>query len=362
MTALVLQEVLIPPFFNLNPHSMYPYLSDILKDLFGIDLPFDIYSFGAMVALGALTAGALLGRELDRYYKEGRINGVKRRVEVDQKAEKPGNKNAKSKRKQRRKSEPSLRVVSPSYVVWTVTIIALVSGFVGAKVFHALENLQDFMVDPVAMLFSSGGFTFYGGLILATIFVIWYLRRENLSVPVFADALAPGLMLAYGIGRIGCHLAGDGDWGITSDLALKPDWLPGWFWAETYPKNIIYGQELAEAVYPTPIYEFLASALIFGILWGLRKHPFLSGWLFFLYLVFNGIERFLIEKIRVNNEFELLGLTLTQAEVISSVLILIGIVGLAKTTRMRSAEKSGENTTDRSEASEGSFAEENAAR
>ena len=341
---------------------MYPYLSDIFKDLFGINLPFNIYSFGAMVALGALAAGALLGRELDRYYKDGRLNGVKRRVEIVNKSQGSKKKGAKSSKNKRKKVETSLQTVSPSYVVWTVTIIALVSGFGGAKLFHILENLGDFVVDPAGMLFSSGGFTFYGGLILAPVFVIWYLRREKLSVPIFADSLAPGLMLSYGIGRIGCHLAGDGDWGITSDLALKPEWLPTWLWAETYPKNIIYQQELAEAVYPTPIYELVASVIIFCILWGLRKHPFLSGWLFFLYLIFNGIERFLIEKIRVNNEFDLLGITVTQAEVISSILILIGIVGLIKTTRKRSAEKQPgpENTTDRSKASKGSFAEENA--
>ena len=339
---------------------MYPNLSDILTDLFGIELPFKLYSFGAMVALGALAAAALLGRELDRYYKEGRINGVKRRVEVVKKSEKAKKNGEKPKKKnQRRKTETILQVVSPSHVVWTVTIIALVSGFIGAKLFHALENMEDFIMDPAAMLFSSGGFTFYGGLILATAVVIWYLRRENLSVPVFADALAPGLMLAYGIGRIGCHLAGDGDWGITSDLALKPEWLPGWLWAETYPRNIIYGQELAEAVYPTPIYEFVASVLIFSVLWGLRKHPFMSGWLFFLYMIFNGIERFFIEKIRVNNEFDLVGITVTQAEVISSTLILIGVIGLIRTTRKRSAAKSPENTTDRQKTSKGSFAEEN---
>ena len=333
---------------------MYPYLSDILKDLFGIDLPFDIYSFGAMVALGALTAGWLLGKELDRYYKEGKLNGV--RVPVERKDKASG----KPTRKQRKTKEKSYQVVSPSHLVWTVTMIALLSGFAGAKIFHALENPEDFMANPIGMLFSSGGFTFYGGLITAAGVVIWYLRKQRISVPIFADSVAPGLMIAYGIGRIGCHLAGDGDWGVTSDLAIKPGWLPDWLWAETYPKNIIYGQELAEAVYPTPIYEFAASLLIFAILWGLRKHPFLNSWLFFLYLVFNGLERFFIEKIRVNNEFDLLGITVTQAEVISSILILIGLVGLAKTTRKRSAEEQSTDSTDRSETSKGSFAEERA--
>ncbi len=317
---------------------MYPYLSDIFEDLFGIDLPFNIYSFGAMVALGALTAGWLLGKELDRYYKAGRIGGV--RIPVDEA------RNAKKGSKKKKRKEKSTQVVSPSHIVWTVTMIALVSGFLGAKVFHALENWGDFLESPMSMLFSSGGFTFYGGLIVAPIFVIWYLRKQQLSIPVFADALAPGLIIAYGIGRIGCHLAGDGDWGITSDLAIKPDWLPMWFWAETYPNNILYGQELAEPVYPTPIYEFVACLLIFGILWAVRKHPFQSGWLFSVYLVFNGIERFFIEKIRVNNEFNLVGITVTQAEVISVVLILLGVYGLARTTRKRRDEEDEPSTGD----------------
>jgi len=335
---------------------MYPYLSDILNDLFGIDLPLDIYSFGAMVAIAALTAGWLLGKELDRYYKLGMINGVKMRVDQ------ASSKKKESSRKQRKQKVKTVhKVVSPSNAVWTITMIALVSGFAGARLFHILENLDQFAANPGGMLFSSGGFSFYGGLIMAPLFVIWYLRRQKLSVPVFADSIAPGLMIAYGIGRIGCHLAGDGDWGITSDLALKPEWLPTWLWAETYPKNIYFGQELTEAVYPTPLYEFAASVIIFAILWSLRKHPFLSGWLFYVYLVFNGMERFLIEKIRVNNEFDLLGLTVTQAEVISSILIILGIIGLVKTTRRRSAEQPPENSTDGAEAGKGSFAEENAA-
>ena len=334
---------------------MYPYLSDLFNDLFGIDLPIDIYSFGAMVAIAALTAGWLLGKELDRYYNLGMINGVKMRADQSRK------KGEVSRKKRKAKSKPAFQVVPPSNIVWTVTMIALVTGFAGARLFHILENLDQFATDPMGMLISSGGFSFYGGLIVGPIFVIWYLRRHKLSIPVFADSLAPGLMISYGIGRIGCHLAGDGDWGITSDLALKPDWLPTWLWAETYPKNIYYGgQELAQAVYPTPIYEFVASVIIFAVLWSLRKHPFVNGWLFFLYLVFNGIERFLIEKIRVNNEFELLGLTVTQAEVISSILILIGIAGLIKTTKKRSEEQDAENSIDRSKASEGSFAEERA--
>ena len=314
---------------------MYPYLSDLFRDLLGINLPIPIYSFGAMVALGAMTAGWLLGKELDRYYAAGMIGGVPMPPQM-QKA------NAKGKGAKRRGQKHVL--VSPSYAVWTITIIALVSGFLGAKVFHALENLDKFAADPFGMLFSTGGFTFYGGLIAGTVGVIWYLRKKNLSIPVFADSLAPGLMIAYGIGRMGCHLSGDGDWGITSNVAAQPAWMPTWLWAETYPKNILGIDLSAAPVYPTPIYEFFAGLLIFAILWSLRKHPFVSGWLFFVYLMFNGVERFLIEKIRVNNVFDLFGLEVTQAEIISTGIFLVGLIGVIKTSKKRVVEKSEDET------------------
>lgn len=316
---------------------MYPYLSDLFKDFLGIDLPLPIYSFGAMVALGALAAGWLLGKELDRYHALGRIKGVRVPVEND---------SSQRKKKGARRRAANTALAPPSHIVWTVTMIALASGFAGAKVFHILENLDQFFESPFSMLFSSGGFTFYGGLIVATAVIIWYLRKKDLSPAVFADSLAPGLILAYGIGRIGCHLAGDGDWGIASNIAARPDWMPIWLWAETYDRNILGIDLSAAPVYPTPIYEFVASVIIFAILWSVRKHPFLSGWLFSLYLVFNGIERFLIEKIRVNNVFELFGLEVTQAEVISAILVLLGLFGLFKTTKRFSNEATETLTAD----------------
>ncbi len=304
---------------------MYPYLSDLFKDFLGIELPIPIYSFGAMVALGAMTAAWLLGKELDRYYRAGKINGVKMPLETSKKE-------GKSKSRGARKSN-KLATVSPSYIVWTITMIALVSGFLGAKVFHALENLDKFFANPAGMLFSTGGFTFYGGLIVGTLVVVWYLRKHDLSVPVFADSIAPGMMLAYGIGRLGCHLSGDGDWGIAADLSRQPGWVPDWLWAETYTNNIL-GRDLSAApVYPTPIYEFVACLIIFGVLWRLRKHPYISGWLFFVYLTFNGLERFFIEKIRVNNVFDLFGMNVTQAEIISTLIFLAGVIGVVKTSK-----------------------------
>lgn len=280
---------------------MYPRISDLFRDLFGITFPVPIYSFGFMVALALLTGAWLGARELDRMYAAGQIDGVA----VGRTEE------------------------SPSILVGTITILAAVAGIVGAKLFTILGNPGQFLLDPAGMIFSTGGLTFYGGLLVAAGAIVWYLRRHNLSVPRVADAAAPGLMLAYGIGRVGCHLAGDGDWGIPADLAAKPDWLPTWLWAETYPNAIIGPPE--QPVYPTSVYEAIAAAVLFGVLWALRRHPFQAGWLFSLYLVFSSVERFLIEKIRVNPEYDLFGLAATQAEIISVVLFGVGVVGLVWT-------------------------------
>ncbi len=300
---------------------MYPRLSDLFYDLFGLELPLPIYSFGAMVAAAILTAAWVTRAELDRMLAEGRIGMV--RVKAQGKA--PVGKAA------RRATEPA----PPSALVGTLTVLALVSGFAGAKVFHILENLDDFLRAPLSMLFSSGGFTFYGGLLTAAAALARHVRRHGLRPWAFGDAVAPSLILGYGIGRIGCHLAGDGDWGIASNLALKPEWLPVWLWAETYPRNILNVVIPPPGVYPTPLYEFAMCLALFGLLWALRRHPFRDGWLFAAYLVCAGAERMLIEQIRVNNLFLVAGFEVTQAEIISALLILAGLVGLAVASRRR---------------------------
>lgn len=304
---------------------MYPRISDLFQDLFGVTLPFPIYSFGAMVAAAVLVAAWLSGKELDRKYRLGLLPGVMM-------PERGNAQEAKGKGKRKKKAaRPRMVEQPPSVIMGTVTLIAMVAGFLGARLFHILENFGAFIQDPWDMLWANGGFTFYGGLILAGVSIAWYVRKKGMRVPVVADALAPGLMIAYGIGRIGCHLAGDKDWGITADLAAKPDWLPMWLWAETYPQNLA-GIDLSNApVYPTPIYEFVMAALLFAVLWGVRKHPFLAGWLFSCYLFLNGLERFIIEKIRVNNEFQLFGVVFTQAEMIALALMLAGAIGMWRT-------------------------------
>jgi len=310
---------------------MYPRISDLFVDLFGVELPFPIYSFGMMVALAIVVGAWLTGRELDRMYASGQIGGVQ--VEKE--------------------SGRGTTEVSPSVLVGFLAVVAGITGIIGSKIFHILENLDEFVLDPSAMLFSTAGLTFYGGLIVAGVTIAWYLRRRDLSVARFADATGPGLMLAYGVGRIGCYLAGDGDWGVCSTLADKPDWLPAFLWSETFPRSILdRGNTMtqdalriqdcgpaADGVYPTMLYETAMAVVVTGVLWAVRTHPFQGGWLFSLYLVFNGAERFLIEQIRVNNTAVVFGVEVTQAEVIAVLTILAGIAGLVYTSKRLGGDK-----------------------
>lgn len=310
---------------------MYPRLSDLFKDYLGFELPFPIYSFGFMVAVAVMLAAWLTGKELDRLYGLGRVQGVK--VKPDQKGKAKG-------------KHGSGSLVSPSALMGTVTVIAVVAGFAGAKLFHILENLDAFVIAPGRMIFSTGGFTFYGGLVVAALAIAWYVRRNGVPALTFSDAAAPGLMIAYGVGRIGCHLSGDGDWGIPANLSAQPSWIPDWLWAETYTNNILGIDLSAHPVYPTPLYEFGATLVLFAVLIACRNHPFRAGWLISLYLVLNGIERFFIEKIRVNNVLDIFGIQSTQAELIAVVLVAIGVVGLIRFSRRRDTADAGKPTSD----------------
>ena len=298
-----------------------------------IPLPFEImgansitlFSFGAMMAVAFLTAAWLARRELNRLYEDKALPAIRVKAKPG-KGVRPG----------------STVLVSPGHMVGTIVMIAVVGGIAGAKVFHILENLDAFFNDPVGMIFSKGGLTFYGGLIVATVGILWYARSTGINLPTFADAILPTVLLAYGIGRIGCHLAGDGDWGIQSYLADKPGFVPGWLWSETYPNNIMNQVLPGDGVYPTSIYEFLMASALFAGLWLMRKHPFRRGWLMFVTVVCFGAERLLIEQIRVNNKGEFLGIMVTQAEVISVAMIAVGLAGVAFTTRRRSENKVGD--------------------
>lgn len=252
-----------------------------------------------------------------------------------------------SQRTKKKEYKVYLKDIYPHHRIGDITIIAAVAGVIGAKIFDVLEHLPEFFEDPLGTLLSGGGLAIYGGLILGFIAVAVYLRQKKIPIKHVMDAVAPALIIGYGIGRLGCQFSGDGDWGIVA--AVQPEWwfLPDWLWAYDYPHHVLntvrtdpvpsipiegcdwdYCMKLSKPVYPTPIYETFMAFAIGGILWVLRKPlQFIPGMLFFIYMILNGIERFFIEKIRVNIKYSNFGVEYTQAELIAVALVLIGVAG-----------------------------------
>ena len=242
--------------------------------------------------------------------------------------------------------KPEERIVRiwPQDRVGDIVIYAALFGFLGAKIFHNLENWNEFAKDPIGSLISFSGLTFYGGLICAGVAIIWYAKKHKIVPIHLVDAMAPTMMLGYALGRVGCQVSGDGDWGIVNTNPKPFSWLPDFLWGYTYPHNVInegvaipgctgpYCSQLPLPVYPTALYEVLMCLVLFAILWLLRKKVKVPGQLFGIYLVMNGAERFLIEKIRVNTKYDIL-FNPTQAELISLFLLISGIAFIFYTSR-----------------------------
>ena len=280
----------------------------------------------------------------------------------------------------------------PQDRVGDIVIYAAVFGFVGAKIFNSFETWDDFVKDPVGALISFSGLTFYGGLICAAIAIYVYGRKFKIPFIHLCDAAAPGLMLAYATGRIGCQVSGDGDWGILNSamisdaqgklipatteqfnntvlynhqfysqqfatssvhsLHVSPFWgLPNWLFGYNYPHNVIndgtpfagcmdnYCHYLPVSVFPTPFYETLGCLVLFVVIWSLRKKIRIPGRIFAVYLMLNGFERFWIEKIRVNTKYTHLPLQPTQAEIISTALFISGIILWVLAPKIKSSLK-----------------------
>jgi phosphatidylglycerol---prolipoprotein diacylglyceryl transferase len=232
-------------------------------------------------------------------------------------------------------------IVHPYQLTGNIVIIAAIFGILGSKLFDTIEHLDDLVRDPIGTIFSFSGLSFFGGLIVAAVAVILYAHKNKIRFPHIIDAAAPAIILAYAIGRIGCQLAGDGCWGVINTHP-KPGWLsflPDWMWSFTYPHNVInegsliphcigdHCYALQTPVFPAPFYETVLGLVIFFILWGTRKRIIIPGYLFCLYLILNGTERFFIEKIRVNKVYDVWGFHMTQAEMIAILLVVIGLAG-----------------------------------
>jgi len=386
---------------------MYPTLYHVVLDLIGVELNALklINTFGFLVALAFLAAARCLSSELARKHREGRIASARRRVEPAQAASPidlvlsgalvfymgwklfgidasmRGGSDAQRylfslrgnvlagficaglwlgfriRELRREKAAPAKpeaeqageEEVPPQDFTMGITGAAALGGLIGAKLFHLLERprsiIELFENPSLGAIFT--GLTIYGGLIVGALFVWMYAQRVGLPFAHLCDANAPGLMLAYAIGRLGCQLSGDGDWGIpsVSEPPALLAWLPNWMWSFDYPNNVIgagvpmatggfpgYGTHLVPPVYPTPFYESAFAFLSFGVLWYLRKRIERPLVLFGIYMMINGFARFWVEKIRVNSTYDLFGTAVTQAEIIA-VLLFIGGAGLIVLSR-----------------------------
>ncbi len=383
---------------------MYPNLYYAFKDLFGVEwsgLKL-VNSFGFFVALSFIAAAAVLTSELKRKSQEGLLTYKEEKIIVGQPAtigelllnfflgfilgykligafidrnelidtqsyilSSRGSWIAgiiagllftflkwqeKNKVKLVKPEERTVRIW-PQDRVGDMVIYAFIFGFIGAKIFHNLENIDDLIKDPVGSLISFSGLTFYGGLICATVAIWRYCKKNNMNPIHVADAFAPAMMLAYGVGRMGCQVAGDGDWGIVNTHHKPFSWLPDWAWAYNFPHNVIgegvqipnclgqYCAQLPNAVFPTSLYEIVACLLLFAFLWSIRKKIKIPGVLTAIYLIVNGIERFFIELIRVNTKYHFWGINPTQAELIATFLVVSGIILLIIFTRQKKSQQ-----------------------
>jgi phosphatidylglycerol---prolipoprotein diacylglyceryl transferase len=223
--------------------------------------PLTLQTFGLMFALAVLAAGALVARRLAELGK-------------------------------------------PADWAYEGTFSALVGGIVGSRLYYVIEHWDEVSDDLLGNVFSGSGLVWYGGAIGGAIAVVIWARYRGFLGLAMLDVAAPALALGYAIGRCGCQLSGDGDYGKAWDGP----------WAMAYPDGTA---PTDEQVHPTPIYETLAMGLGAYLLWQLRDR-FRAGILFALYLLYAGAERFLVEFVR-RNEDAALGLTQPQLESLAMV-------------------------------------------
>lgn len=341
-------------------YRMYPDFQYLFQGLFGIDMPgwLSVFkTFGFFVALAFIAAAKAMTSELKRKEQQGLMEPIMKETEV----------------KEKNADGTETKVVKkvkmyPHQLITEIVFAAAIGGIIGAKLFSFFEDWDNFIKDPVGNIFSRSGLTFYGGFIVATIVLYYYTRKYKINFRHMCDAAAPAIMLAYGLGRLGCQFAGDGDWGIYNtayvteargDLRAAtpadstyirdmtrstpgvsftaPAGVPRWLVAMNYPHNVGYEGRPIEgctgeycnvlpiAVFPTPIYEAIAGVLLFGLMWAVRRKLKYPLHMFGLYLVLAAVERFFVELIRVNTKYDFGFVKPSQAELISVILFISGI-------------------------------------
>jgi phosphatidylglycerol---prolipoprotein diacylglyceryl transferase len=210
-------------------------------------------------------------------------------------------------------------------VDWAYEIIfaGLIGGLVGSRIDYLIQNWDKVSHDLLGSAFSGSGLVWFGGVIGGTAGVLLWAWRKGWLTAVMLDTVGIALALGYAVGRVGCQLSGDGDYGTQSDLP----------WAMAYPKGTV---PTTHEVHPTPVYETLAMGLVTLLLWQLRDR-FRPGVLFGLYLVLAGTERLLVEFIRRNDEL-VAGLTLPQ---LISLAMMVVVAALLVSRRERPPAPSG---------------------
>ena len=234
--------------------------------------PLTLQTFGICFALGFLVSGALVARRLKELGK-------------------------------------------PPDWAYEVIFSAMVGGLVGSRLDYLIQNYDKVSDDLLGSLFSGSGLVWFGGVVGGALGVILWARWRGFLEWRMLDTMAPGLALGYAIGRVGCQLSGDGDYGKATDLP----------WGMAYPEGTV---STTEEVHPTPVFETVAMGLVALVLWNMRD-KFRPGVLFAIYLVLAGVERLLIELIR-RNDAVIVGLTPAQ---LISVAMIAG--GAALLTRLR---------------------------
>ncbi len=286
--------------------------------------PFKIYSYGLMLGIGFLLGSYVLSLEL-----------------------------------RRKKLDPSMAS--------TITVLGVVFGIAGAKILFLIEEWDRFLADPLGMAFSPGGLTWYGGLFLGVLSVYLFLRRRKVPAWKVWDAIAIGLMIGYGVARLGCHFSGDGDYGTPTTLpwgtlyyngTYKPtqaladyfDHHPAererWHYDELRTRiagrdgqGIPYTEfDRVTPLHPAPVYEMILGVVGFLILWRLRKRDWPDGMLFFVYLILASVFRFSVESLRLNPRI-LFGLS--EAQLLSVLLFVAGVAGVWVLRRKQTAHPAG---------------------
>ncbi len=207
-----------------------------------------------------------------------------------------------------------------------------IAGLAGSKLYHLLERPQEFFAHPLSMFFSSSGFAWFGALLGGVLVIILFSLYYKIPILTLLDACSPAATIGYGVGRIGCLLSGDGDYGIPTSLP----------WGMSFNNGLVPSAPYCQArglpgncgMHPTPIYELLVAILIFLWLWRQAKRSAAGarspGWVLGQYFLWTGLARFLVEFIRLNPH---VWLGLSNAQIASACSMILGIVLLILTRK-----------------------------